>query len=221
VKLVEKQTRPIAAGFLAAAAALALFGYLAREVWRRQTIRFDASVRDAVHAWASPALTYIMTGITWLGSVLVFVALGAVIVWRLLAAGRKHAALILVIAAFGAELLDQILKLVFQRARPEPFFGLHAMGYSFPSGHTISSCCFYGVLAAILTARRRSLLFHVAVWTAAALLSLAIGVSRIYLGVHYPSDVLAGYSAAIIWVAAMRAGYEIWLKRRRRTSAPE
>jgi len=209
------------AGFLTAAAALVVFSYLASQVWRQQTIRFDASVRDAVHSWVSPTLTLIFSVITWLGSIPVLVALAALLIWRLMAAGRKHAAMLLVIASAGAEALDQILKLVFQRARPESFFGLHEIGYSFPSGHSVASCCFFGVAAAILTARGESTLFKAAIWTGAALLALAIGLSRIYLGVHYPSDVIAGYAAAIIWIIAVRAGYVIWLKRRQRTSSPE
>jgi undecaprenyl-diphosphatase len=202
------------AGFLAAAAGLVVFGYLAREVWTQQTIRFDRSVRDGVHSWATPGLTTAMRTVTWFGSVPAFLVIGSLAVWRLLSAGRRHAAMILPIALVGAELLDQILKLAFHRARPPSFFGLHEIGYSFPSGHSVSSACFYGVLAAIFTVRS-SPLRRAALWTGAALLALAIGLSRIYLGVHYPSDVVAGYAAAIVWVAAVRAGYEIWLRRRR------
>jgi len=207
--VVEKQTR------LVALAALVLFIYLAAEVWRGQAIAFDVSIRNTVHAWASPPLTFLMRGVTWFGSSVCLVILAALAVCFLAARGRKRAAIILVVASAGAEALDQILKFAFQRARPQAFFDfVRPIGYSFPSGHSITACCFYGVLAAILAARQPSRALRAAIWTAAALLCLAIGFSRIYLGVHYPSDVLAGYAAALVWLAAVRAGYEFRMRRR-------
>jgi undecaprenyl-diphosphatase len=212
---VEKQRRELIAGYIAAAAALVLFGWLARDVLRHQTIWFDAVVRDAVHSLASPGLTAFFGTVTWLGSELFLLPFGALAVWRLAAAGRRHAAVLLVLATAGGELLDQILKLVFHRGRPAAFFGYPLPEtYSFPSGHSMASLCFFGVLAAVLTARMASRAGRAAVWAAAVALALLIGLSRIYLGVHYPSDVVAGYCAAIIWVAAMRAGYMVWLRRR-------
>lgn len=200
---------------MAAAAALILFGWLARDVLRHQTIRFDAAVRDGVHSLASPGLTTLFGTITWLGSELFLIPFGALVVWRLAAAGRRQAAVLLVLAAAGGELLDQILKLAFHRGRPASFFGYPLPdSYSFPSGHAMISACFFGVLAAVLTVRMESRGLRVSIWAAAALLALLIGMSRIYLGVHYPSDVAAGYSAAILWVAAVRAGYLVWLRRR-------
>jgi undecaprenyl-diphosphatase len=212
---VEKSGRDLIAGYIAAVAALMLFGWLARDVLRHQSIRFDAVVRDAVHSLASPGLTTFFGAVTWLGSELFLLPFGALVVWRLAAAGRKHAAVLLVLAAAGGELLDQILKLAFHRGRPAAFFGYPLPEtYSFPSGHSMVSICFFGVLAAVLTARMASRARRAAVWAAAVAVVLMIGVSRIYLGVHYPSDVVAGYCAAIIWVAAVRAGYIVWLRRR-------
>jgi undecaprenyl-diphosphatase len=202
------------AGFSAAVAALLLFGYLANEVLRGETLRFDSFVRNTVHSWASPALTYAMRGVTQLGAPRFLIVLSLVLILWLAKMGRKRAAILLVVAAAGAVALEELLKLVFHRPRPEAYFGYPLPStYSFPSGHAISSCCFYGVLAAIVTARMRSRGAKIAVWTAAALLAALIGLSRIYLGVHYPSDVAAGYAVAVIWVAALRASYGAWLRR--------
>jgi undecaprenyl-diphosphatase len=103
----------------------------------------------------------------------------------------------------GSVVLDTSLKLLFHRVRPEPFFGPLPHSYSFPSGHALSSFCFYGILAGLLDTRIRSLAVRISIWIVAALLVLAIGVSRIYLGVHYPTDVIAGYVAAAVWVSTL------------------
>ena len=208
--------RALIAGFAAGLAALLLFAWLANEVARGETIRFDASVRGAVHGCASAALTRAMLGVTQLGSAPFVIGVGAILVWRLMAIGRRRAAWILIVATAGAEALDQTLKLVFHRQRPEAFFGLaDPATYSFPSGHAITAATFYGVLAAIVAVRLRRPAARAALWAAAALIAAAIGMSRIYLGVHYPSDVAAGYAVAVIWVAALRACYGMWLRRGR------
>ena len=212
---MEKQNRDLVAGFAGAALSLLLFGWLAQQVARHATIAFDAAIRDGVHSLASPGLTLAFRGVTWLGSELFLVPFVALLTWRLVVAGRSHAAGLLIMATGGGEVLSTLLKLIFRRARPAVFFGLATPdSYSFPSGHSMLSACVFGTAAAILTARMASPSKRIAIWAAACILTLAIGTSRVYLGVHYPSDVLAGYAAAVIWVIAVRAGYRVWLKRR-------
>lgn len=145
-----------------------------------------------------------MRGCTLLGSALFLVPLGAFLAWRLTRMGRRPAAILLVVAALGGEALDEALKLLFARPRPAAFFGLaQPETYSFPSGHSMASCCFYGALAMIAAARARSRARRWAIWAGAAALIVCIGFSRIYLGVHYPSDVLGGYLAAVAWLALL------------------
>jgi membrane-associated phospholipid phosphatase len=213
------QTQPskvLYAGFAAAVAALLLFAWLANEMVAGATLRLDNFVRDTVHSWASPPLTEAMRGITQLGSPEFLILVSFVLIWRLAQAGRKRAVIVLAVGAIGAELLNLLLKQLFHRQRPEVFFGYaEPLGYSFPSGHSISSCCFYGLAAALVTARMVSPARKALVWAGAALVVGLIGLSRVYLGVHYPSDVIAGYAAAIVWVAALRAAYGLWLRRRK------
>jgi len=217
---VEKQDRALISGFLGSAAALLFFAWLTRYVLEGESVRFDHAVRGTIHGWASAPLTMTMRGLTQLGSPLVLITFGAAIVWRLLVLGRRRAAVILIVACLGAEAFSETMKLVFRRPRPEAFFGLaEPSTYSFPSGHSVMSACFYGVLAALLTVRMASRAARIAIWAGASLLALAIGFSRVYLGVHYPTDVLAGYATAAIWVGSVRAGYEIWLRRGRGSSA--
>ena len=199
-----------------AAAALIVFLWLAGPALLDQPAGFDAPVRDAIHAHSSEGFTVAMKLATQLGSAYFLVPLGLFAVWRLTAAGRRRAAPLLIIAIGGAELVGQILKLAFHRPRPDPFFGLAApLAYSFPSTHAMGSACFYGALAAILAARSDSWTVKAGLWIGAAALSLLIGFSRMYLGVHYPSDVLAGYSAAVVWAFCLHAGYSRWKRRAR------
>ena len=191
---------------LVAALALILFVWLAREVTRGDAIRLDTPIRNAVHARSSPPLTAVMRGVSLCGSEVILVPLGVILVWWLVAANRRRAAVVFAVAALGAEALDQIMKLLFHRLRPEPFFGLVSpITHSFPSGHAMVSCCFFGVLAAILDAREPSRVKRMAMFAIAALIVGLMGFSRVYLGLHYPTDVLAGYAAAVVWLAVVRA----------------
>src|ERR1051325_9242719 len=103
----------------------------------------------------------------------------------------------------GSLVLDLTLKYIYHRTRPTAYFGIAPHSYSFPSGHALCSFCFYLVLAGLLSARIRSLALRIMIWTLAIVMVIIIGLSRIYLGVHYPSDVLAGYLAAAVWVGAI------------------
>jgi undecaprenyl-diphosphatase len=196
------------------ALAAGLFARLAFTVSSGRGPAFDLAIRAAVHSLASPPLTRTMQAITILGSEWFLIPFGIVVVWRLAASGRRGAAALLAASALGGEALTQILKLAFHRMRPQAFFGLTSpSNYSFPSGHSITVCCFWGVLAAILAARAKSAWSRAALWSSAILLAALVGFSRVYLGVHYPSDVLAGYAVAVVWVAALGAGYSAWLRR--------
>jgi undecaprenyl-diphosphatase len=147
-------------------------------------------------------MTHAMTAISLLGynvlivELLIAFAVFAKLRWR-------RAAVWLGVAMAGSLLLDLTLKYLYHRARPTAYFGTAPHSYSFPSGHALCSFCFYGVMAGLLSARIKSLPLQILTWLAAAALVIAIGLSRIYLGVHYPSDVLAGYLAATVWVGTV------------------
>jgi undecaprenyl-diphosphatase len=189
--------------------ALVLFAWLANAVMLGDAGAFDSAVRNAVHATSFPALTYAMRGISDLGEAAFLVVLGAIIGWRLVSLERRRQAVFLVIAALGAEVIDQALKFWFQRPRPEVFFGPQPLNYSFPSGHALVSCCFYLAVAEIVIDDQWSRTRKLAVWTFAILLTGVIGLSRVYLGVHYATDVLGGYAAAIAWLAMVRTGQKV------------
>jgi undecaprenyl-diphosphatase len=197
-----------------AVGALFLFGWLAEEMLKGATLRFDLAVRDWVHQFASPAMTRAMTATSLLGyKVLIIALLVAIAVF--LFVGWRRAAGWLAITMAGALALDVALKFAFRRPRPQVFFGVAPHSYSFPSGHALCSFCFYGVLAGLIAARTRSRALRVAVGVIAATLVVAIGLSRIYLGMHYASDVVAGYLAAAVWVSGLLV-LDRWRKVRRR-----
>ena len=198
---------------------LFLFAWIGDGVAHDRTAGFDLAIRNQVHGFASPGLTKAMIAISFLGgdgltaaailSVIAFLSLH----WR-------REALWMVVTILGALVLDLSLKYAFHRPRPVPFFVPVPYTYSFPSGHSLFSLCFYGVLAGLLTRRIRSGMLRVLIWTLAALLVAAIGLSRVYLGVHYPSDVIAGYLAASLWVSTLVALDRVRVERKNE-SGPE
>jgi undecaprenyl-diphosphatase len=192
----------IVASLTVAVLALFLFAWLGNEVLAGDTLRFDQAIRSWVHQFASTGMTRAMHAISLLGYEILLVEV--VVAFIVFAKLRwKRAALWLAIAMIGSVLLDLALKYAYHRVRPAAFFGSPAKYYSFPSGHALSSLCFYGVMAGLLSARTKSAWLRVVIWAIAAVLIVAVGISRIYLGVHYPSDVLAGYLAATVWVGAV------------------
>jgi undecaprenyl-diphosphatase len=204
--------RALFLGLLAAAAALLFFAWLADEILKGGTRRFDDAIRLLLHQHARPALTAAMRAASFIGSPVFLVPLGILVVAMYLRQGRPLTARLFVITVIGGEVLDQVLKLAFHRTRPAAFFGLpEPLGYSFPSGHALAACAFYGVLAAFAAARTENRGLRWIYRIAAAMVIGIIGVSRIYLGVHYPSDVLGGYAAALGWVFTV-ASARRWMR---------
>ena len=204
-------------GLAAAIATLIFFGWLADEVLEGETRHFDEVTRAAVHQLASPLLTTIMRWLSFIGSTLALTIGTTIVVVRFAMLKWGREAKLFAITMIGAGVLNVTLKLAFKRPRPVPFFNLTAPEtYSFPSGHSLTSACFFGALAAILTARIRSRRFRIITWIVCTLMFVLIGFSRIYLGVHHTTDVIAGFAAALIWILVVRF-VETELARRKRT----
>jgi len=204
---VRVLSKALVIGFLLAIGVVLLFAWLAEEVNEGETLRFDEHVRNIVHAHASPALTSAMPFISSVGSPGAMTFLSIVSFLILWLKRWRRAAILLAITFAGGGLIDEVLKLSFRRARPAAYFDYPLpRSFSFPSGHAMFAFCFFGTLASLVTTRLESRRAKVFVWVAAAVLIALIGFSRIYLGVHYPTDVIGGYIAAFIWVAAVTIG---------------
>jgi undecaprenyl-diphosphatase len=215
-RLLELVSLSLLLGLTAAIAMLAFFGWLADEVLEGQTRHFDDVTRAAVHTLATPALTTTMRGLSFVGSTLFLTAATILVVaWFALRKWGREAKLF-TITMIGASALNTTLKLAFARPRPMPFFDLTPPEtFSFPSGHALASCCFFAGLAALLSGRVKPGRARIIIWIVASIMFLLIGLSRIYLGVHYTTDVIAGFMAALIWILVVRF-VELQLARRRR-----
>ncbi|HOA55409.1 MAG TPA: phosphatase PAP2 family protein [Clostridiales bacterium] len=163
---------------------------------------FDDAVYECVSGFISDGMTRFMKIVTFLGSEWAITFLALIIPALVFILRKKEyyrpGLLISANIAFGA-LFNQILKLIFRRPRPELFRLTEATGYSFPSGHAMNSVIFYGFIAYLLVrhGRHRSKYLFAGIIAAMVLL---IGLSRIYLGVHYVSDVLAGFVLGAGWL---------------------
>ncbi len=173
---------------------------------------FDVAVAGAIHSLRTPALTtffYLCTIMANTGTI-VFLTAASVIVLRV---RRRYAeALLVVVVVAGGQALGTIVKNVVVRQRPPAAGALIAQpgGYSFPSGHALAAVLLYGVLAFLLVLSIRSRGSRIAVALAAGAFIVLVGVSRVYLGVHWPSDVFAAWLLGGAWLTLCAAVYLRW-----------
>src|SRR5256886_7396152 len=199
-------------GLVISLAGLWVFAGVTEDVIHHDPLtQFDVALLDWLHARATATGQAVFNAVSLLGSPVMLTIL-ALAVALLLAARREWIVLAGWLAAFaGGGLLDVVLKLVIRRPRPPGAAAfLQHFSWSFPSGHAMASLIGYGILAYVLTLlwiHRRS--GQIAVVFGAALLIIAIGFSRLYLGVHYFSDVVGGYAAGVLWLSACISGLEV------------
>ncbi|MBB5232940.1 phosphatase PAP2 family protein [Deinococcus budaensis] len=179
---------------------LALFADLAGDVLRTGGFGWDRTILAGVASSRTPDGTFAAQALSTLGGLWALpLVVGALALGLARAGGRAHARF-LVGAVAGAAALNVLVKLVFQRPRPADLVAvLTEPGFSFPSGHAMSNLAFGYALTLVFWHTRWR-------WPVALLgcgWGLAVGLSRIYLGVHYPSDVLAGFAASVAWVAGL------------------
>ena len=174
-------------------------GWLCEEVLEKETFRWDTATLLGLHQWANPVLDTVMLSITRLGDpdfvvVIVAISLG----WLLWQRQRLKAGTLLIVC-MGTLLLNQGMKLAFARPRPLLWQRLiEETSYGFPSGHALGSLVLYGFMGYVIAdryPRQARSIYSISV----GLIAL-IGFSRLYLGVHYPTDILAGYAVGFLWL---------------------
>jgi undecaprenyl-diphosphatase len=197
-----------------ALAALALWGFtgLAEAVSEGETTGFDRAVLLWIDQHATPELTVMALEVTALANTLVVAVVVLVAAAFLWFTRHSDAVFLLGAAVAGSGLLLQILKSAFERPQPEliPWRAAYAGGFAFPSGHAMSATVVYTTLAyPIIRLDPHPAVRHFTAITAAAII-LLVGLSRVYLAVHYPTDVLAGFAVGFAWAIFAAFGLEVF-----------
>ncbi|WP_239616520.1 phosphatase PAP2 family protein [Cohnella mopanensis] len=181
---------------------------------------FDNKWTTLIQGMENATLTTIMKFLTFIGQGLSITVISIMIMIVLYAVLRYRWELFFFIGVVvGSSLLNVVLKTVFHRSRPTLHRIVDANGYSFPSGHSMAAFTLYGVLCFLLWKHARTSLARTLLIVSGSIMIAAIGVSRIYLGVHYPSDVIGGYLASGTWLAVSIGIYQRMLEKRSATSS--
>ena len=193
----------VAAGLLASGLLLAVLAEFHEEITHPWLSTLDQRAMSSVHAWTAPGLTRAMLVCTFIGG-LAFVAPTVVLlILVLLFRHARRDAGVLALTVGGSAALNVGLKLFFHRTRPTvPWALAHEPSFSFPSGHAVAAFCFYATIAYLLARGRRGTTRTILIIIAVGII-FGIGLSRVYLGVHYPSDIAAGYLARALWVSSV------------------
>jgi undecaprenyl-diphosphatase len=185
------------------------FAEIAEHVQEGATQRFDEKIMHWMAIHQTPTRRMVMADITELGTgvvVMMVVAVAALFLWL---TRHKHSAALLLVATSVGIVINSFLKDVFHRDRPSIFdWGTEVFSSSFPSGHAMSAAIVYGTVAYLAARLQRTHLARGLTIAVALILILLIAFSRIYLGVHYPSDTLAGLLVGLAWAAFCMASLE-------------
>jgi membrane-associated phospholipid phosphatase len=196
---------------LTAGSAFVLWAYIATT---QRVLPADETMLLFAHGHATPALDSFFTRVTQLGDP-IGVMLAALLLVAVLWNYSYSRAVLTMTVLFGASYVSVVLKLVYLRARPELWHQVVTEpSYSFPSGHAMTSLSLVALLLFLLwhSRWRLPILFGGLVYV------IAIGCSRVYLGVHYPSDIVGGWLAAISWFSLVLLTFRAWKRQHRRTS---
>ena len=196
-------------GLIIAIIGTALFVALASYVRSGSSQAFDETVIRWLGAHHTRGLDVAMLEITALGTGIVVMMVVAVAALFLVLTDHKYSAILLLASTFGGLVLNAVLKLGFNRPRPSIVAPVvHAVSSSFPSGHAMSAAVAYTTVAYLAARLHKRSWARWLVMTAAFIVIALISISRMYLGVHYPSDVLAGIAVGLAWAAFCMATLE-------------
>lgn len=178
------------------------FSLMAFTISAHEFLNFDGNVISFIQGWESPILTTLMKFFTFIGSASSVIILSIFVLLFLYRVLKHRLELVLFSAVIlGSPLLNLILKLFFHRTRPDLHRLIEIGGYSFPSGHAMNAFTLYGILTFLLWRHIRTKWGRNLLILLSTMMILSIGISRIYLGVHYPSDIIGGYFASGCWLA--------------------
>ena len=195
----------LAVGFTASAVVLGFVGFVL--VNTGSVAALDEATRTAAQRISNDPFTAFFRTVTRFGSTLYLTAIGSAAVIAFLGLKWFRAAWLFLVATAGQIVLHHGFKYLIGRDRPEPIVAYMVdESYSFPSGHAIAGLVVYLSLAWLCANRLQKRSSRVLIVTAAILVAAAIGISRTYFGVHYATDVLAGWASGLIWTTAVMSG---------------
>ena len=186
-------------GLLVCLAIIYVLAQLSEEVLEREAFAFDKTILLWIHSFANPTWDNIMLNVTRLGGPGIVVSVVIITFGILWVRRYRQEAKIFFLNCLGGAILSYGLKLAFSKPRPQLWKLLVSeTSYSYPSGHALGSMVLYGFLAYLLGTHYPQ--YAKVFYGIAAILIAAIGFSRLYLGVHWPTDVIAGYGVGFLWV---------------------
>ncbi len=210
--LGENSGRPrwqrIALAWALVLAPFLLWGALAEDVWQRESFRFDAPILLWMHSHSNLWLDRVMLELSLVGGYTLLFVSGALFLF-LLFRSQRHNAIFVALCIGGVSALNLSAKMIFQRTRPDLWISLAPEpDYSFPSGHAMLSSAFVAMTLVLVwhatNSRARAGVWRIVSALVGVTFVVAVGVSRLYLGVHYPSDILAGWLASCAWIGLVR-----------------
>ncbi|SFJ43252.1 undecaprenyl-diphosphatase [Paenibacillus sp. UNC496MF] len=196
--------------------AVAGFQGLSMLVSRNKLEQFDTSIIRTVQGWESDALTSVAKTLSKIGSSSVVIPAVLVLAVFLAVVLRHRKELVLLIGGMlGSTLLNDALKPIYKRARPDIHRIVEEQGYGFPSGHSMAAFTFYFLATYLLWRHLPNRGWRAALLVFSGIMIVSIGLSRVYLGVHYPTDILAGYWVSACWVTLCVRLFRRWARARR------
>lgn len=196
---------------------LLIFGKLAEDVWDDGGFDWDIPILQMIHQSATLSRDTLMVFVTRLGGLRVMVPFAGAIFLLLLIRKRLNEALFLTLAVGGTAVINVLAKLFFHRTRPNLWVSpVPEYDYGFPSGHAMGTMAMIAALIILTWSTQYRWLIVIL----GSMFVFGVGISRLYLGVHFPSDVMAGWAASLIWVIGV---YQIlsnrfvqaWISQRR------
>lgn len=194
----------------AASLSFGIFVKITSELLEHEVRGLDSSILTAVAGMRRPWLTGIAVDITALGSITLVTLISAIALCVLLSLKDHPAAWQLLLNSVGAGIWTELTKNIIERARPDEVTHLvQDSGFSYPSGHSLASASLYLTLAILAGRHLPTTKGRVLVFCLAAIIVLLVGMSRLYLGVHYPSDVASGILLGAAWALLLAGGFSM------------
>ena len=194
----------VVVGFALAALLLYALGWLVTGPYKGTVSGFDSNIRYFMRQIQSPMWTSLLLTVTKLGSTLLLAIIGSVAGIAFIALRWFRPLMLFIVTMIGQTVLHHGAKWLIARPRPSALMAYRDVeSSSFPSGHAVAALCMYGAIAWIVATRTENAAAKFGIAAAAVILIFLIGMSRAYIGIHYPTDVVAGFIAAFIWTAAI------------------